>query len=80
VKQWNVANLPTAANALNGEIKTSIGIDRLRALLAIPDFDPAHTHRIVLLPPYTTEGNAAGQDVLFPDWAQILPLVHQSFP
>jgi LCP family protein required for cell wall assembly len=80
VKQWNVANLPTVASALNGEVKTSIGIDRLRALLAIPDFDAAHIHRIVLLPPYTTEGYASGQDVLLPDWAQILPVVHQSFP
>lgn len=80
VKQWNVANLPAAANALNGEVKTTIGIDRLRALLAIPDFDAAHIHRIVLLPPYTSEGYAAGQEVLFPDWGQILPVVRQNFP
>jgi LCP family protein required for cell wall assembly len=80
VKQWNVANLPAAANALKGEMKTSIGVERLRALLAIPDFDPSHIHRIVLVPPYTTEGYAASQDVLFPDWGQILPVVHQNFP
>jgi anionic cell wall polymer biosynthesis LytR-Cps2A-Psr (LCP) family protein len=80
-KHWNIANLPSVANALNGEIKTSIGLDRLRALLAISDgFDGTHIRRVVLLPPLTTEGYAAGQDVLFPDWGRILPLVHQAFP
>lgn len=81
VKRWNIANLPSAANAMNGEFKTSIGLDRLRALLAIAgEFDGTHIQRLILLPPYTTEGYVAGQDVLFPDWGQILPMVHQSFP
>jgi len=80
-KHWNVANLPALANAMNGEIKTSIGIDRLRALLAIAnEFDGNNIHRIVLVPPFTAEGYAAGQDVLFPNWGEILPAVHQSFP
>lgn len=80
-KSLNVADLPTIASAMNGEIKTSIGIDRLRALMSIAnDFDGANIHRLVLLPPSTSEGYAAGQDVLFPDWNQILPLVHQNFP
>jgi LCP family protein required for cell wall assembly len=80
-KHWNIANLPNLATAMNGEIKTSIGVDRLRALLAISnDFDGSNIHRLVLLPPYTTEGYDAGQDVLLPDWARILPMVHQSFP
>lgn len=80
-KHWNIANLPTVADAMNGEIKTSIGLDRLRALLAISDdFDGTHIHRVVLLPPYTSEGYAAGQDVVFPDWGRILPFVHQTFP
>jgi hypothetical protein len=34
----------------------------------------------VLVPPYTSEGWAAGQSVVFPDWNQILPLVHKTFP
>ena len=38
------------------------------------------THRIVLVPPYTSDGFAAGQSVVIPDWSAILPLVHQSFP
>jgi LCP family protein required for cell wall assembly len=77
----NVADLPTLATAFNGEIKTSIDIDRLRALMSIArDFNSQNIHRIVLLPPYTSEGWAAGQSVVFPDWGQILPLVHQTFP
>ena len=80
-KHWNVANLPALANAMNGEIKTSIGIDRLRALLAMAnEFDGNNIRRIVLVPPFTAEGYAAGQDVLFPNWGEILPAVHQSFP
>jgi LCP family protein required for cell wall assembly len=77
----NVADLPTLAAAFNGEIKTSIGLDRLRALLAIAkDFNGPSIHRVVLVPPYTSEGFAAGQSVVFPEWSQILPLVHKTFP
>ncbi len=77
----NLADLPSLAGAFNGEIKTSIGLDRLRALLSISgNFDGTNIHQVVLLPPYTSEGYAAGQDVVFPDWSTILPLVHQSFP
>jgi LCP family protein required for cell wall assembly len=80
-KTLNLADLPTIAGAMYGEIKTSIGLDRLRSLLAIAnDFDGANIHRVVLLPPYTSEGYAAGQDVVFPDWNQILPVVRQNFP
>lgn len=77
----SVADLPALASAFNGEVKTSIGLDRLRQLLAMSsDFEGPNIHRLVLLPPYTSEGYAAGQDVVFPDWSTILPLVHQSFP
>ncbi|HUZ86103.1 MAG TPA: LCP family protein [Candidatus Baltobacterales bacterium] len=77
----NIADLPALAGAFNGEIKTSIGLDRLRQLLSISSsFDGANLRQVVLLPPYTSEGYAAGQDVVFPDWSTILPLVHQSFP
>jgi hypothetical protein len=76
-----VADFPTLAAAFNGEIKTSIGLDRLRALLAIAkDFNGPSIHRVVLVPPYTSEGFAAGQSVVFPEWSQILPLVHKTFP
>ncbi len=77
----NIADLPALAAAFNGEIKTSISLDRLRQLMSIAnEFDSSRVTRIVLLPPYTSEGFADGQDVVFPDWSRILPLVHQSFP
>lgn len=77
----NVADLPALASAFNGEIKTSISLERLHALLSIAnDFTGPNIHRIVLLAPYTSEGWADGQSVVFPDWSQILPLVHQTFP
>lgn len=77
----NVADLPAMASAFNGEIKTSVGLDRMHALLSIAkDFNGANVHRVVLVPPYTSEGWAGGQSVVFPDWNQILPLVHQTFP
>jgi LCP family protein required for cell wall assembly len=77
----NVADLPRLAAAFNGEIKTSVGLDRLRALLAIArDFNGPNLHRVVLVPPYTSEGFTAGQSVVFPEWGQILPLVHETFP
>ena len=77
----NIADLPTVAAAFNGEIKTSISLDRLRQLMSVAaGFNTSNIHRVVLVPPYTSEGFAGGQDVVFPDWNQILPLVHQSFP
>ena len=76
----NVTDLPILAAAFNGEIKTSISLDRLRALMSIANnFDSKNVHQVVLLPPYTSEGWAYGQSVVFPDWSQILPLVHQTF-
>lgn len=76
----NVADLPALASAFNGEIKTSIPLDRLRALISIAnDFTGPNIHRILLAPPYTSEGWAAGQSVVFPDWDQILPLVDKNF-
>ena len=77
----NVTDLPQLANAFNGELKTSIGLDRLRALMSIAnDFNGPNVHRVLLVPPYTSEGFAGGQSVVFPDWGRILPLVNQSFP
>jgi len=77
----NVADLPTLAGAFNGEVKTDISIDRLRQLLSIAnDFNSSSVHRVVLVPPYTSEGFAAGQSVVFPNWNQILPFVHKNFP
>ncbi len=77
----NVADLPTLATAFNGEIKTSLGLTRIRQLIGVAnDFDGAGVRRVVLVPPYTSEGVIAGQDVVIPSWAQILTLTHQYFP
>ena len=76
----NLTDLPALASAFNGEIKTSMGLDRLRALLSIAnEFNGPNVHRVVLVPPYTSEGFVGDQDAVIPDWSQILPLVHQSF-
>ena len=76
----NSADLPELANAMQGELKTTIGISRMRQLFSMAgDFNGPNVHRVILLPPYTSEGFAGGQDVIFPNWGQILPLVHQSF-
>jgi anionic cell wall polymer biosynthesis LytR-Cps2A-Psr (LCP) family protein len=77
----NIADLPGLAAAFNGEIKTSMGIEHIRQLLSIANnFNSSSIHRVVLVPPLTSEGYVAGQSVVLPDWGQIVPLVHQSFP
>jgi len=76
----NVADLPSVASAFNGEVKTSIGLDKMRALMSIAnDFSGPNVHRVVLVPPYTSEGWAGGQSVVYPDWNQIRPLVQKTF-
>jgi LCP family protein required for cell wall assembly len=80
-KHLNIADLPDLASAMTGEVKTSISLQRMRQLLSVLDqYDSGGVHRVILDAPYTSEGWAAGQSVVFPDWSRILPLVHQSFP
>ena len=77
----NAADLPFLASAFSGEIKSSIGLDRLRQLVGLAgQFGGPNINRVVLVPPYTSESLIAGQDVVLPNWAVILPLVHKSFP
>jgi len=77
----NAADLPFLASAFSGEIKTSIGLDRVRQLMALAgQFDGPSINRVVLVPPFTSETNIAGQDVVLPSWPLILPMVHKSFP
>jgi len=80
-KHINLADFPDIARALNGEVRTSISLERARQLYSVMgQLDSAHIKRIVLGPPYTAEGWAADQLVVFPSWGQILPLVSQYFP
>ena len=77
----NITDLPDIANALNGEVKTSISLQRVRSLFSVLNqYGSTGIHRVLLGPPYTSEGWAGDQSVVFPDWGQILPMVHQSFP
>jgi LCP family protein required for cell wall assembly len=79
-KQLAPADIPNLAAAIGGEIKTSIGLDRVAQLVPLAaSFDnPDSIQQIVLLPPYTHGGGPGGSVV--PNWGLILPLVHQYFP
>jgi LCP family protein required for cell wall assembly len=78
----NAADLPDIVNALQGEFKTSMGLERVRSLLSVADaFDPANVQQIVLyVPQYTTYGQLYGQSVLIPHWSQILAVTRANFP
>jgi LCP family protein required for cell wall assembly len=77
----NAADLPFLASAFSGEIKTSIGLDRMRRLIAVAGrLAGSGIDRVLLAPPYTSETVIGGQDVVVPSWNLILPLVHKTFP
>ncbi len=79
-KNLNVTDLPDLADAFKGEMKTSLGLDRVRQLVPLANqIGGPNIHQVVLLPPYTSSGSIEGQDVIIPDWNRILPLVRQSF-
>src|SRR5437667_12083163 len=79
------ADLPDIVDALKGEFKTSMGLDRVRSLLGVASgFDLGNIKQIVLyVPTYTSydHGSAyGGQSVIVPHWNQILPVVKANFP
>ena len=84
-KYISPADVPDLATTFNGEFKTSIALDRVRSLLPLVNAmsDPAQMKQVFLegSPYYTADhlNNAIG-DILRPNWAAILPLVHQDFP
>ena len=73
-------DLPALSSALGGEMKTSIGLTRVAALLPLAaSFDnPDAIRQLLLLPPYTHGGGPGGS--INASWGLILPLVHQYFP
>ena len=79
-KQLSPEDIPALATAIGGELKTSIGLDRVARLVPLAaSFDnPDSIRQIVLVPPYTHGGGPGGS--LTPSWNLILPLVHQYFP
>jgi LCP family protein required for cell wall assembly len=80
-KHLNLADLPGLASAMNGEVKTSISLQRMREMFSVLDqYSASNVRRVILGPPYTSEGWAYGQSVVFPDWGAINPVVHQLYP
>jgi LCP family protein required for cell wall assembly len=80
-KSMGIADIPDLASTFTGEFSTSITVDRFGSLLSLAKaFDNGQVRQIVLLPPYTSGAQIGGQDVLLPDWTQILPLVRGNFP
>ena len=79
-KQLAPSDVPALATAIGGELKTSIGLDKVARLVPLAaSFDnPDAIHQVLLLPPYARSG--APDDSLTPNWGLILPLVHQYFP
>ena len=79
-KQLSPEDIPALANAIGGELKTSISVDRVGQMVPLAaSFDsPDSIQQIVLLPPYTHGGGPGGS--VIPNWGLILPLVHQYFP
>ena len=78
--QLSPEDLPGLTKAIGGELKTSIGLSRVAALLPLAaSFDnPDQIRQIILLPPYT-HGDGPGGSIRA-NWGLILPLVHQYFP
>jgi LCP family protein required for cell wall assembly len=79
-KQLAPSDIPALATAIGGELKTSIGLDKVARLVPLAaSFDnPDAIHQVLLLPPYARSGAPGGS--LTPNWGLILPLVHQYFP
>jgi LCP family protein required for cell wall assembly len=79
-KQLSPTDIPALAAAIGGEMKTSIGLDKVARLVPLAaTFDnPDAIHQVLLLPPYARSGAPGGS--LTPNWGLIQPLVHQYFP
>ena len=78
----NAADLPDIVDALKGNFKTSMGLDRVRSLLGVATgFDLANIKQVVLyVPLYTSYGQISGQSVILPHWSQILAVTKANFP
>ena len=79
-RQLSPEDIPALAAALSGQVKTSMGVSRVAALLPVAGSlnSPDAIQQIVLLPPYTHGGGPGGS--VIPVWSLILPLVQQYFP
>jgi LCP family protein required for cell wall assembly len=79
-KQTAPSDIPALATAIGGELKTSIGLDRVALMLPLAASfdDPDQIEQYVLSSPYTRGGAPGGS--LYPNWGLILPLVRRYFP
>jgi hypothetical protein len=58
-----------------------MSLPRIRQLLPVAtQVSVESVKQLVLLPPYTSNGKVGDQDVVLPNWSEILPLVRQTFP
>jgi anionic cell wall polymer biosynthesis LytR-Cps2A-Psr (LCP) family protein len=78
--QVSPEDLPGLSDALKGELKTSIGLSRVAALLPLAASlnNPDSIRQVILLPPYTHGGGPGGS--VTASWGLIWPLVHSIFP
>ncbi len=81
-KQLNASDIPDLAVTFSGELKTSMGIGRVRELLPLAGSldNPQAVRQIVLNSPYSEIETIDSQSVVLPHWDLILPLVRQYFP
>lgn len=81
-KSVNITDLPRLVGTFSGEFKTSLGVDRIQALVPLAaGFNTSDIHQVFLAPPLTTAATLSdSEDVLLPDWNAILPIVAESFP
>jgi anionic cell wall polymer biosynthesis LytR-Cps2A-Psr (LCP) family protein len=80
-RSLNVTQLPALATAMQGYMATDMNVQEIAGLLPLAArFTNDNVDRVVLLPPYTSDGEVAGQQVLLPDWDLINPLVAKYFP
>src|SRR4029077_12792794 len=79
-KELAPSDIPALAAAIGGELKTSIGLDKVAQLVppAAAFDNPDAIPQGPLPPPYGASGAPGGS--LTPNWGLILPLVHQYFP
>jgi LCP family protein required for cell wall assembly len=80
-KQLAPEDLPGIAQALGGELKTSMSLTKVAELLPVASsFDNLDAiNQIILAPPYT-HGCGCPETYINGNWGLILPLVHQYFP
>ncbi len=80
----NAADLPDIVDALKGNFKTSMGLDRVRTLLSVANaFDIANVKQVVLYAPtftYYPGYYISGQSVVLPHWPEILAVTRANFP